>query len=168
VNGLNVYLVGLSNVLLVFEGHLGSFPIGMVRLFGWPTVCTVKGRFFYLVPNESASHLGNPQSERLDASESGPTEPTTPKVPEATSGRIGPGRSGAARHVAGRPLSAPTPNLTDTPATNSGPACICSRLSSARTWTGSRFRSIGHERCPHQPSPDLHAAIDNDADSCDV
>jgi hypothetical protein len=38
----------------------GSFSIGMVRLFGWPTVCAVKGRFSYLVPDESASHLGIP------------------------------------------------------------------------------------------------------------
>jgi hypothetical protein len=38
----------------------GSFSIGIVRLFGWPTVCAVKGRFPYLVPNESASHLGIP------------------------------------------------------------------------------------------------------------
>src|ERR1700728_2781805 len=64
VNGLNVSLVGLSNVLLVFEGYFGSFSIAMVRLFGWPTVGAVKGRFSYLVPNEIAPHLGIPQSDR--------------------------------------------------------------------------------------------------------
>jgi hypothetical protein len=41
----------------------GSFSIGVVRVFGWPTVCAVKGRFSHLVPNEIASHLGIPQSE---------------------------------------------------------------------------------------------------------
>jgi hypothetical protein len=51
-------------VLLVFEGYFGSFSIAMVRLFGWPTVGAVKGRFSYLAPNEIAPHLGIPQSDR--------------------------------------------------------------------------------------------------------
>jgi len=42
-----MFLAGLSNALLVFGEHFGSFSI-------------VKGRFSYPVPNEIAWHLGIP------------------------------------------------------------------------------------------------------------